>query len=100
MEMAVAVGLAAWRVTMMLNRETGPWDVFVKFRGLFGFTHDADGNVISWPDTMLAKLLSCAFCLSVWCAAAMYGVWRVEPVAVYVVAAMGVAALVEHWFTK
>ena len=100
MDMAVAIGLASWRVTAMLSRETGPLDMFVRIREFFGIGHDTNGMVISWPETLLAKLIVCPFCLSVWCAVVLYGVWRVEPVAVLVVAAMGVAALVETWVNK
>lgn len=48
--------LAVWRITHLLNAEDGPWDLFVRFRGLFG--HGFWGS-----------LLDCFYCLSLWIAA-------------------------------
>lgn len=48
--------LAVWRVTHLLNAEDGPWDLFVRFRKLFGAGF--------W-----GSLLDCFYCLSLWIAA-------------------------------
>src|ERR1700722_14162637 len=47
--------LAVWRVSHMLSREDGPWDVLVRFRRALG-------------TGMLSKLVACFYCLSVWVA--------------------------------
>lgn len=96
-EMVLAIGLAAWRVTAMLSRETGPFDVFVRFRRALGFQHDETGFPIAWPTHVFAQIIACPMCLSVWLAVAFYGVWRIEPIVVLVIAAMAVAALLEEW---
>jgi len=48
--------LAVWRITHLLHAEDGPWNVFVRFRALFGRGF--------W-----GALLDCFYCLSVWIAA-------------------------------
>ncbi len=48
--------LAVWRITHLLNAEDGPWDLFVRFRRLFG-------------QGFLGSLLDCFYCLSLWVAA-------------------------------
>jgi Protein of unknown function (DUF1360) len=47
--------LAVWRITHLFNAEDGPWDMFVKFRGLFG-------------NGVFGALLDCFYCLSLWVA--------------------------------
>ena len=53
-ERLIVGALATWRITSLLIREDGPWDVLVSFRGWFGRTDFGTG------------LLSCPWCLSVW----------------------------------
>ena len=50
--------LATWRLTYLLNRENGPFDVIVKI-------HLAAG------DGFFGQLLRCFLCLSLWVAAPM-----------------------------
>ncbi len=47
--------LAVWRITHMLSREDGPWDILVRLRRALGAG-------------MLSKLVACFYCLSVWVA--------------------------------
>jgi hypothetical protein len=51
---ALAV-LAVWRITHLLSRENGPWNMFLRMRA-------------RPPDSMPKRLLSCFYCLSVWVA--------------------------------
>lgn len=81
----------------MLSYERGPFDLFVRLRSLLGFGHDSDGRPQQWPDTTLARLVACPWCLAVWIAPVVWLVWEVEPVAVVVIAAMAVAVAVERW---
>jgi hypothetical protein len=48
--------LATWRVTHLLNREDGPWDLMVRFRRFVG-------------NGLGGQLLDCFACASVWIAA-------------------------------
>ena len=47
--------LAVWRLTHMLSREDGPWDILVRLRRTAGAG-------------MLGKLVACFYCLSIWVA--------------------------------
>lgn len=60
------MGLATWRLTSMLMSEAGPFDIFVKFRELFGIRHYDDGSVLSYKTNFFCKLLQCVWCCSVW----------------------------------
>ncbi|HKC01192.1 MAG TPA: DUF1360 domain-containing protein [Terriglobales bacterium] len=48
--------LGVWRLTHLLNAEDGPWEVFVRLRGLAG-------------PSIWGELLDCFYCLSLWVAA-------------------------------
>lgn len=60
------LGLATFRVSYMLVKETGPFDVFFYIRDWVGIIHDANKEPIGFSDRFFAKLLSCVFCTSVW----------------------------------
>ena len=110
-EQAVLIGLAAWRIAAMLSYERGPFDVFLRFREALGIKHDdagepketrkalgiQHGEPTEWPSNVVTEALSCVWCLGVYAAAAMYGLWQVEPVLVMVVAAASVVVVVERW---
>ena len=98
-EAAVIIGLAAWRITALLSYERGPFDIFIRLRSLFGIMHDPDppNEPTSWPDNSLARAIVCPWCLGLWAAAAMYGLWQLEPAVVMVVAAASVVVMVERW---
>lgn len=42
-------GLAAWRLTRMLVRESGPNDIFARMRAWTGIEYDGHGSVVSYP---------------------------------------------------
>jgi hypothetical protein len=58
--------LATWRLASMLVREKGPWGLFVRIRALVGIEHDDQGVPVQIPDNVLAGILSCLFCCSMW----------------------------------
>jgi hypothetical protein len=53
--------LGVWRITHLLNKEDGPWDLLVRFRKLFG-------------NGFVGKLLDCFYCLSIWVSIPL-GIW-------------------------
>ena len=95
---AVLIGLSAWRLSALISYERGPGDMFFRLREAIGFKHDDLGDPISWPETLLAKLVSCPWCLSLWAAAGFWVIWEYvsEPV-VIIVAAATVAVAAERW---
>ncbi len=81
----------------MLSYERGPFDVFLRFRKTLSIRHNDAGEPTAWPGNVITEALSCVWCLGLWAAAAMYGLWQVEPVLVMVVAAASVVVMVERW---
>ncbi len=97
-EEAILIGLAGWRLTALLSYERGPFDVFLRFRQLFGFEHDEKGEPESWPGNTLARIVSCPWCLGLWVTPGVWAVWEyIDPAIVVVVAAAAVLVAVERW---
>lgn len=59
---AVIVGLASWRLASLLVDEEGPWHVFARLRQWAGIPA-GPGEI---PDGILAGILSCIWCATVW----------------------------------
>lgn len=66
--------LATYRITSLLQREVGPWELCTRIRKLFGVVHDTLGHPHGYPDTLFGKLFECFWCLSVWVAAGVSAV--------------------------
>lgn len=62
----VILGLATWRLSALLSKEAGPFDVFKRLREKAGIQHDDNGDVFMVPHHFFAELLSCVWCTSVW----------------------------------
>ncbi len=62
----VVAGLATWRISHALVKESGPLMIFTRLRARLGRTHKRSGG--------LFDLISCVYCTSVWIAlfAALY----------------------------
>lgn len=58
--------LATWRLSSLFVSERGPFDVFQRIREAVGIEHDEDGKISVTPETLLAGILGCVWCLSVW----------------------------------
>jgi hypothetical protein len=91
LEQVIVIGLAAWRVSSLLTSEDGPGKIFERFRQLIGA---AEGEVKG----LLPELFSCVWCLGLWAALGLWGIWELwRPEPVMVVAAAGVVIIVEKW---
>ena len=80
----------------MLSYESGPLDIFLKAREALGFEHSESGEPTAWPQGLLQQILSCVWCLGVWSALLMWGVWVLEPTLVYILASMAVVVAMER----
>jgi len=61
--------LATWRITSLLNREQGPYNVLGKLRYTIGIRVDDAGQ--TYGITELARLVDCPWCLSLWVGAGL-----------------------------
>lgn len=61
----IELGLATYRLTSLLSREAGPFDVFVLFRSWAG-VYDIGPD--KQPVTFLGKMVECPYCLGIWVA--------------------------------
>jgi len=91
----LAVGLGGWRLAVLLVKERGPGDIILKLRSLVGIEHNENGEPVSWPETFLPRLLTCAWCLSIWTTLLVWGLWQLESRIVLVLGAMGLALALE-----
>lgn len=72
----VVIGLAAWRMTIMLSYESGPARIFTRMREGLGFEHDDEGHPTTWPDGGVAEAVACPWCLGLWISAACWLIYE------------------------
>lgn len=77
-EIAV-IALAAWRIAWLISHERGPFDAALKFRELFGVTHDQHGEVYEVPNTWYADGVTCIYCTSFWITLFFYSLHQFAP---------------------
>lgn len=65
----VMLGLVTWRLTSLLVDESGPFDMFAKFRSFIGVYYD-DWSEKQGRNT-IARAFTCFWCASVWVATAV-----------------------------
>ena len=68
---------ASWRISGLLSRESGPWDILGRFRVWAGVRYDDKSE--PYGTTELAKALLCVYCSSIWIAAALVGIYVISP---------------------
>lgn len=89
------IALATWRLTRMLVDDDGPWHIFTRLRESVGIEHDDDGFHSKVPDTSIAQLFDCPFCMSVWTAALCLALWSIAQPLVLIMGLSGAANLIE-----
>ena len=92
---APAVVLAAWRIAALLVFEAGPLRLVLKLREKLGIVHNEDGYPTSWPETTLAALFGCVWCMSLWTTILAYAILWAAPYLVIFVATWGGATFLE-----
>lgn len=68
MTLLIAV-LATWRISSLLVREDGPFDIFALIRTVAGVKYDENSNAYS--GNVFGKMLLCLWCTSIWVALAI-----------------------------
>jgi len=67
----ILLAIATWRLSSLIRDEDGPYDIFDRFRNYAGITEvwDIDGErELLSNGTLLADIIKCFWCLSVWVA--------------------------------
>lgn len=65
-EYLIIVALAVYRLTLLINKESGPFDMLGRFRTWAGVKYDQYSNPVSTGE--LSAAIICPYCLSVWIA--------------------------------
>lgn len=69
------MALSVYRITLIVHKEAGPFDMFGRFRTWAGVTYDAHSNPVSNGEMSAAIL--CPLCLSVWIGIGVTIAWLV-----------------------
>jgi hypothetical protein len=93
----IVLVLATWRVCALFSYERGPFNIFMRFRELIGFTHNKDYEPIIFKENFVTSLFECVWCLSVWFAiivVILYQLWPGETLLVCMPFAISAAVIV------
>lgn len=97
----VLFSLATWRLASLFVREVGPFKMFVRVRALVGIQHDPMGIPYGYPDNLLAGILSCTWCSSIWIALFWVLFWLITPLTATKIATVFAlsagAILIDKW---
>lgn len=65
-DLFIIAGLATYRLALMFNAESGPGDIFGRFRTAIGVKYDENSH--PYGTNWLSEGVLCFYCLSVWMA--------------------------------
>ena len=60
----LVLGLATWRLTSLLNAESGPYNILTRLRYLIGVRYNDHSE--PYGKNQVAEMILCTWCLSVW----------------------------------
>ena len=60
----IILGLAVWRLSSLISRESGPYNIFALLRFRAGVVYNKMSEEI--PSSELSKGILCLWCVSVW----------------------------------
>lgn len=91
----VLAAVATWRLSVLLMREAGPWDILQRVRTWAGVTHDEDGEPYAWEG--ISAVLSCLWCTSMWVGAVvLLFPWQINALLTCSAAAIACNLMVER----
>lgn len=98
----VLLGFATWNISSLLVREEGPFHVFAKLRHRLGIETSAEGmNYALDPNSAIAELFLCIWCMSRWVALILFALFYFFPVFttfICIVCSLStIAILVDRW---
>lgn len=71
--------LATWRVSSLIAREEGPWEVLTRLRYLLGERYNERSQ--PYGTTMISKLAGCIWCNSIWVGLLVVLIYELSPTA-------------------
>lgn len=80
----LVMGLATWRISYLLVAEAGPLDILVKFRSFIGVRFDELSQPVGL--NVIADLLTCVWCTSVWIGLFFAIIWYINAYAAIAIA--------------
>ena len=101
-ETLIIAALATYRLTLLLHKEAGPFDILGKFRSWAGVTYDQYSNPQSTSE--LSAAILCPYCLSVWVGIVVtlyLGIasyFNVLHYAVYALIPFALSGVASYWF--
>lgn len=90
------LGLACYRLSRLITKEVGPFDIFHYLRSAVGvYDYGADGR----PKTLTGKLFDCPYCTGVWVALILVLLpnWKVTRLFVSWLAVCGIQTALQSW---
>ncbi len=94
----VLIALAAWRLSVFVTRDHGPFDFMVKIRGWYDVQHDEDGNITSQPLSGMGQLLTCVWCFSWWAVVIVAAIaFFTSMLPVFLLAAWGMVGIIQRF---
>lgn len=88
------ITLAVWRITALLVYEAGPFDLLARIRDLLGVRYDENSKCTG---NVLARMLCCFKCMSVWIALAAAVLYFRNEWVVYTLAISASAIVIDRW---
>lgn len=83
----IIYALAVWRISSIFVNEGGPFDLFLKIRtNIAGIKYDEFGKMSMIPGNVLAGILSCVWCCSMWIGFFFTLFWLVFPTISFILA--------------
>lgn len=63
-EFLIILALTTYRLTLLISKEAGPFDIMGRFRSLVGVKFDEYSN--PYATNQISEMVLCPYCLSVW----------------------------------
>ncbi len=89
------MALAAWRVSVFLLLEGGPFGGVRRVRSWFGIDHTGDGTPLPYVGGGIGSLFACVWCMAFWQAIIALIVWVYAPYVVVGAAVWAGASLID-----
>lgn len=74
-ETFLVLALTTYRLTLLINKEAGPFDMMGRFRSWVGIKFDTYSN--PYATNQFAEMILCPLCLSVWIGVGVTILWVV-----------------------